>query len=84
MTALSAIAAAGGAEFSGSATLLREQETGGKLDISLDLSKVKKGSEPDVPLQGGDVVVVERSLVGAVPYSLYFLISHIGVGLPLF
>lgn len=84
MTALSAIAAAGGPEFTGSATVLREQDTGGKLDIPLDLSKVKKGSEPDVPLQGGDVVVVERSVLGAVPYSLYFLVSHIGVGIPLF
>jgi polysaccharide biosynthesis/export protein len=83
MTALSAIAAAGGPQFSGSATVVREQKTGGKLDISLDLSKVKKGSEPDVQLQGGDVVVVERSLLGAVPYSLYFLISHIGIGVPL-
>jgi protein involved in polysaccharide export with SLBB domain len=84
MTALSAIAAAGGPQFSGSATLLREEKTGGKLDIPLNLSKVKNGSEPDVSLQGGDVVVVERSLLGAAPYSLYFLISHIGVGVPLF
>ena len=33
-----------------------------------------------MPLQGGDVVVVERSVVGAVPYALYFLVSHVGVG----
>jgi len=83
MTALSAIAAAGGPQFSGSATLVREQKAGGKLDISLDLSKVKKGSEPDAQLQGGDVLVVERSVLGAVPYSLYFLISHVGFGIPL-
>jgi protein involved in polysaccharide export with SLBB domain len=81
MTALSAVAAAGGPQFSETATLLREQGNGGKLDISLDLSKVKDGTEPDVPLQGGDVVIVERSVVGAVPYSLYFLISHIGLGM---
>ena len=80
MTALSAIAAAGGAQFSLSATLLREQGNGGKSDLPLDLSKIKNGTEPDVPLQGGDVVVVERSVVGAVPYGLYFVISHIGVG----
>ena len=81
MTALSAIAAAGGAQFTLSATLLREQENGGKSDLPLDLSKIKNGTEPDVPLQGGDVVVVERSVVGAVPYSLYFLVSHMGVGM---
>jgi polysaccharide export outer membrane protein len=81
MTALSAVAAAGGAQFTSSATLLRERGNGGKSDLPLDLSKIKSGTEPDVPLQGGDVVVVERSVVGAVPYSLYFLINHIGVGM---
>ena len=80
MTALSAIAAAGGPQFTETATLLREQGNGSKLDVPLDLSKLKNGTEPDVPLQGGDVVIVERSVVGAVPYSLYFLIQHIGMG----
>jgi protein involved in polysaccharide export with SLBB domain len=83
MTALSAIAAAGGAQFTLSATLVREQENGGKLDLPLDLSKIKSGTERDVPLEGGDVVVAERSVVGAVPYSLYFLVSHMGIGMGL-
>ena len=82
MTALGAIAAAGGAQFTSSATLLREAGNGGKYDMPLDISKLKSGAEPDVPLQGGDVVVVERSVVGAVPYTLYFLISHVGLGFP--
>ncbi len=81
MTAMGAIAAAGGAMFSGHATLLREQDDGRKIQIPLDLSKIKSGEEPDVQVQSGDVVVVERSAVGAVPYSLYFLISHIGMGI---
>lgn len=83
MTVLSAIAAAGGAEFTSSATLLREQGNGGKFNLPLDLSKLKSGTEPDAPLEGGDVVVVERSVAGAVPYSLYFLISHLGMGIGL-
>lgn len=84
MTALSAIAAAGGAQFSRSATLVREQKLGGKLDIPLNLTEVEHGDEPDVPVQGGDVVIVDRSLLGAVPYSLYFVVSHVGLGVPLF
>jgi protein involved in polysaccharide export with SLBB domain len=84
MTVLSAIAAAGGPQFSSSATLLREQPNGGKHSIALDLSKVKSGEQPDLQVEGGDVVVVERSVVGAVPYSVYFLIQHIGIGLPMF
>jgi len=81
MTALGSIAAAGGALFTSSATLLRTQDNGAKLNIPLDLSKIKSGSEPDVPVQGGDVVIVERSAVGAVPYTAYFLVSHIGIGM---
>jgi polysaccharide export outer membrane protein len=84
MTVLSAIAAAGGPQFSSSATLLREQPNGGKHSIALDLSKVKTGEQPDLQVEGGDVVVVERSVVGAVPYSVYFLIQHVGIGLPVF
>jgi polysaccharide biosynthesis/export protein len=81
MTTMGAIAAAGGANFSGSATLLREGEDGRKVQIPLDLSKLKSGEQPDVQVQSGDVVVVERSALGAVPYSLYFLAEHIGMGL---
>ncbi len=81
MTATGAIAAAGGANFSGSATLLREQEDGRKLQIPLNLSDIKNGRQPDVQVQSGDVVVVERSALGAVPYTVYFLAQHIGMGL---
>jgi len=51
--------------------------------VPLDLTKIKRGEEPDIPVQGGDVVVVERSVAGAVPYSLYFLAQRIGLGVPI-
>lgn len=81
LTALGAIAAAGGARFSSHATLMREQGDGSKIDLPLDLSKIRNGEEADVPLVAGDIVVVESSVVGAVPYSLYFLISHFGTSM---
>ncbi|MGA9721965.1 MAG: polysaccharide biosynthesis/export family protein [Candidatus Binatus sp.] len=84
MTVLNAIAAAGGPQFTSSATLLREKPNRGKQSLALDLSKMKSGEQPDLPVEGGDVIVVERSVVGALPYSLYLLISHIGIGLPIF
>jgi len=84
MTVMSAIAAAGGPQFTSSATLLREQPNGGKHSIALDLSKVKSGEQPDLPVEGGDVIVVERSVVGALPYTVYFLVQHVGLGLPIF
>jgi len=84
MTVLNAIAAAGGPQFSSSATLLRERPNGGKQSVALDLSKLKSGQQPDPKVEGGDVIVVERSVVGAVPYSVYFLIQHVGLGFPMF
>ncbi|HVB83071.1 MAG TPA: polysaccharide biosynthesis/export family protein [Candidatus Binataceae bacterium] len=81
MTVLSAIAAAGGALFTSSATLLREQGNDTKLAIPLNLSRIKDGTERDVSLQGGDVVVVERSAAGAIPYTAYFLINKMGWGI---
>jgi polysaccharide biosynthesis/export protein len=84
MTALGSVAAAGGALFTSSATLVRGQQGGGQRPISLDLSQIKSGKEPDVLVRGGDVIIVERSVAGAVPYSLYFLAQKIGLGMPLF
>jgi len=83
LTVLGSIAAAGGALFSSSATLLRERDNDRKLEVPMDLGKIKRGEEPDIPVQGGDVIVVERSAAGAVPYSLYFLAERIGLGVPM-
>jgi len=80
MTVLSAIAAAGGALFTSSATLLREEGNDSKIAIPLDLARIKNGSQRDIALQGGDVVVVERSAAGAIPYTAYFLINKMGWG----
>ena len=81
MTVLGSVAAAGGALFSSSATLLRDRSDGHKLEVALNLNKMKHGEQPDLPVQGGDVVVVERTAAGAVPYSLYFLVQHVGIGM---
>jgi polysaccharide export outer membrane protein len=84
MTALGSIAAAGGALYTSSATLVRTGQSGGRREITLNLSQIKSGQEPDVPVRGGDVIIVNRSVVGALPYSLYIVISRVGLGLPLF
>ena len=80
LTVLGAIAAAGGAKFTSSATLLRESDTG-KLQIRLDLSKIKHGEATDVAVQSGDVIVVNRSAIGAVPYAFYEMFSKFGTGM---
>jgi polysaccharide biosynthesis/export protein len=81
MTVLNAIAAAGGAIFTSSATLLRENPDGGKQAIALNISKMKRGDQLDPPVEGGDVIIVDRSVLGALPYSAYFMIQHMGIGL---
>ena len=81
MSAVSAVAAAGGALFSSSALVLRTDRSGRKSAIPVDLSKVKSGTASDVPVQAGDVVLVQRSMVGAVPYAMYELFTKFGTGM---
>lgn len=81
MTVLGAISAAGGANFSWSAELLRP-DAGGKQTIAeFDLPKLAKGEQADVAVQSGDVVVVERSAVGALPYALVEIFNRFGTGM---
>jgi protein involved in polysaccharide export with SLBB domain len=80
MTVLGAVAAAGGQMFSSSAEVLRTSTNGGQVEIPIDLSSIEKGSAADFPVQSGDVIIVQRSVVGAVPYALYTLLSKFGTG----
>jgi polysaccharide biosynthesis/export protein len=81
MTILGAVSAAGGAMFSWKAQLLRADTHGGKNITEYSLSKLEAGDEGDPSVQSGDVVLVEKSAVGAVPYAAYFLIGRFGTGL---
>lgn len=81
MTAVSAVAAAGGALFSQTAEVLRTDTDGSRRPIQIDLARAKAGEEPDVPVQAGDVVVVQRSPIGAVPYALYEIFTKFGTGM---
>ncbi len=81
MTAFGAITAAGGQLFSSSAKVLRAGPHGEKIELRVDLSKVEHGQEPDIAVESGDVVIVERSVLGAVPFGLYSLLSRFGTGL---
>jgi protein involved in polysaccharide export with SLBB domain len=80
MTVLGAVTAAGGAMFSSNAQLLRT-ERGNRISIPLDLSKIESGKASDLPVKGGDVVLIKSSAVGAVPYGVYTLLSKFGTGL---
>ena len=86
MSVLGSVSAAGGAMFSRSAELLRTDSDGRHRAIEFNLSKLAQGEAPDIPVQSGDVIIVERSVIGAVPYTLMQLFNRfgagVGVGLP--
>lgn len=84
MTVLGAVDAAGGAMFSSNAHLLRSAATGEKVDTPLNLSKIEGGTEPDIPVESGDVVAVSGSALGAVPYTFYNLFMRLNPGIGVF
>ena len=63
--------------------LIRTNETGGKTITQYTLSHLETGQENDPPVQSGDVVLVEKTLVGAVPYAFYSIFQHFGTGIAL-
>jgi polysaccharide export outer membrane protein len=83
LTVLGAVTAAGGPVFSWWAELIRTNETGGKTITQYTLSHLESGQENDPPVQSGDVVLVEKTLVGAVPYAFYSIFQHFGTGIAL-
>jgi protein involved in polysaccharide export with SLBB domain len=86
MTVLGSVSAAGGAMFSRSAELLRTDADGRHTATAFNLSKLAQGEAPDIPVESGDVIIVEKSVIGAVPYTLMQLFNRfgtgVGVGLP--
>ena len=83
MTVLGAISAAGGASFSWHAELIRPDADGGKTITEYSLSSLEDNKQHDTLVQSGDVVLVEKSVVGAVPYAIYGIFSRFGSGVAL-
>ena len=81
LTILGAISAAGGALFSNSVEVLRTDSNGHHIAKQFDLSELGKGRQMDAQVQSGDVVVVEKTAAGAIPYGLYQVFQHFGTGL---
>jgi polysaccharide export outer membrane protein len=81
MTILGSVSAAGGAMFSWSAKLLRTDAEGRQTTTEFDLGALAKGEGSDIAVQSGDVVVVERSAIGAVPYTVFELFQRFGTGI---
>jgi protein involved in polysaccharide export with SLBB domain len=81
MTVLGAVTAAGGAPFSSNGEILRTAPDGKRTSVPIDLSRVEKGSQPDIPVEAGDLVLVRASALGAIPYAFSTLVSKFGTGM---
>jgi polysaccharide export outer membrane protein len=81
MTVLGAVTAAGGAEFTWHAEVLRTNQTGSRIVKRFSLSDLESGAQTDIPVQAGDIVLLEKSAVGAVPYGLYEIFERFGTGI---
>jgi len=83
LTVVGAAAAAGGPLFpanTDAVKLIRPAREGEK-NVFLDLEKLKRREEPDVPVQEGDVIEVASSAPKLIPYGFYRFFSsvlHVG------
>jgi polysaccharide export outer membrane protein len=74
LTAVGAVAAAGGAMFvanTASVKIIRMGNGGTKTFFLANLDQIKRGEKPDIPVLEGDVIEVSPSALKAVPYGLY-------------
>jgi polysaccharide export outer membrane protein len=85
LTVLGAIGAAGGPMYAANTSevhLIRTRRDGSKLVLKIDLSKIKDGSEPDLPVRGNDVIDVPYSDLKIGPYVFYQVLTKMAVGGP--
>lgn len=90
LTLLGAVAAAGGPLFAADTSavnVMRTGKDGGRSLLPVDLEKLKRGEQSDIPVQTGDVIEVSASSAKIVPYGVYRFFSsvfHIGAGVSLY
>jgi len=85
LTVLGAVGSAGGAMYAAdptSATLIRSDATGNKVEIPVNLTRIAKGEDPDIPVRANDVIDVPYSDVRIGPYVVYNVLTRMMVPLP--
>ncbi len=87
LTALGAVGSAGGAMYAAapsSATLMRSDGNGNKVEIPINLDKIAKGQDPDIPVRANDVIDVPYSNAKIGPYVVYNVLTRMAIPLPTF
>jgi polysaccharide export outer membrane protein len=79
LSAMSAIGAAGGPLYAADQTdvhLFRLAKNGATESMNLNLESIKRGEQPDPPVQGNDVIEVSYSNARIVPYIFYNILLN--------
>ncbi len=87
MTVLSAVGAAGGPMYAADTKdvkLVRTQDNGQKVAMSIDLKAIADGQAPDIPVRGNDVIEVPYSKLKIGPYIFYNILTRAPVPVPAF
>jgi protein involved in polysaccharide export with SLBB domain len=83
LTVLGAIGAAGGPMYAADLhgiKLIRTDRDGVKRVIPIDLDNVSRGTQPDLPVLGNDVIQVPYSSLKIGPYIFYTVLTKMGYG----
>jgi protein involved in polysaccharide export with SLBB domain len=86
LTVMGAIGAAGGPMFAANTdevTLIRSTKGGSKVVLPVNLEKISKGEESDIPVKANDVIDVPYSGLRIGPYIFYSILSRMGIGAPI-
>ena len=87
LTVLGAVGSAGGAMYAAApseATLIRSDATGNKVSLPINLDKIAKGEDPDIPVRANDVIDVPYSDLKIGPYVVYNILTRMSVPVPAF
>jgi polysaccharide export outer membrane protein len=87
LTVLGVVGAAGGVMYAadpGSATLIRSDGSGNKVSLPVNLNRIAKGEDPDIPVRANDVVDIPYSDIKIGPYVVYNILSRMAVPLPVY
>lgn len=87
LTVLGAVGSAGGAMYAAApadATLIRSDASGNKVSIPVNLEKIAKGEDADIPVRANDVIDVPYSDLRIGPYVVYNVLTRMAIPLPTF
>jgi polysaccharide export outer membrane protein len=86
LTILGAVGEAGGPMYAADTkdvVLIRSEKNGSKSSIPVNLEKISRGQQPDIPVKANDVVDVPYSGWRIGPYIFYSVLTRVGVAGPM-